>query len=1086
MNIKLIALAVLSLSISAFAFFDTFDYGNLSQMQQHWNGTYELILDPIQGDGQMARISNGGNIAGGLDRTATPAVWSWSINSPNTMGNYQGVGIFNSDGTRFVQFLFDQGANVKIWYKVYDDYGASLELPYTSPNATLNVTQIAGIWVVKVDNTNGLTVLWNGKTVYTNTLARLPQDMTMHFEFKTHYGGSAVDINWVQGGSPEILQADEFNSSLVDLDTAYWTKTFGSYYQNGKATHEVSGSWGGSQGGFQSTCIFGGLNNGELTLDFLGVKERTSSSSNDNWWGLWTSLSSGIKFGNNGSSQAIRVVVGSTSYTTGFLMTVGTLYDFRIVWTPGVRVEFFEKTAGASSWTSLYSATSGVPDTPYLIQVRDETVGLDIRRITLLSTPVVEPASSTIDVNLSSTYNWVSLAGFLHGVYVATEDQIRAVAPKYWRSYPTANYQTLKNVGIDTSAEFSYLVNGQQVPVDSTNRAQYVTYVTNHYHQAADNASAIGYTVKYWEFWSEGEGIYVWDPMSRGETVDKMEREYYAFKVFYDTIRQLQPDAKIVAPSSCHYWPDLMDDFLRRCSLDGVRLDAVSWHVIDVQPQELQAQVDNMTAILNKYPNLGVTEIHINEWGWPSILPGAQMNFFYYMGKAGVDIASKSIWGYEPLDDLIMDNGNPAVPYWAWEFYANMGPVTYLSTTDYPNTVALAGTDKTDSSITRLIVARERKYKEYTSDSVPLKKAVTGLPIDITVNVTSVPDGPMIVQTVSLPASKDLLTEGMLSSLTLESNRTVTGGQTTLSFPQVNDEQVFLIQLMSERALVFYDGFESNDFTAGDWIIHTCSLQSTYQYAGTYASIFNYSDNLTKALDTTGKKSIEVRYARLTRNCQTNHHFIVEWYDGTTWFTLEDLTGNSAWTAKSFHLPSGANNNPNFKLRFRTSLNGSTNYAYLDEVKIFATSMNLVQGSVELQDFPSAIAGKQVSIEIRNPGELTPVETDNVTLDGTGHFTFYTNLSGSYDLTAKASHWLKQKKTGINLHNATVDFSLINGDCNGDNDVTPTDLSFILATMDTGTGGLGWDEKADLDGDGEITSTDLSIVLANMDIAGDQ
>ncbi|MFA5863191.1 MAG: hypothetical protein WC975_00735 [Phycisphaerae bacterium] len=934
MKTKLIVLLFVISTSSAFGFFDYFDYANLSAMQNNWSGTYSLVEDPAQGDGHMARISNGGSIAGNDNRTAPPTRWAWSVNSPASMGNYQGLGIFNSDGTRFVQFLFDQAAYVKIYYTLYDEYGADLTLNYWEAGAGLDLYAIAGTWVINLDNTNGLTVLVNGKSVYTNVHARLPQDMAMHFEFATHYGGSTVDINWVQGGSPEVLQADEFNLSFANVDSTYWTNPFGDFYQNSNLTHDNVSGWGGTQGGLKSICSFGGSNNGTLTLDMLGVKEDNSSTSNDNWWGLWSSGSpwspQGVMFGNNGSSQTIRVMVGSTTTNTAFSMTVGTLYDFRIVWTPGVKVEFFEKAAGTLTWTSIHSTTSNVPSTTRPIQIRDETVSMDVRRIILTSTAPVESAA-TISVNMGSTYTWVSQAGLLHGVYVATEDQIRGVNPKYWRSYPPASYQTLKNIGMETSAEFTW-----NYPVVADNHTEYETFVQNHYYEAADNATAIGYTVKYWEFWNEGEQLYYWTPLANGDNVTLMEREYYAFKIFYDKIRSLNANAKIVAPSSSHYWPELMEDFLHRCSDDGVSLYAVSWHAIDIQPQDLQAQIDNMTAILNNYSNLGVAEIHINEWGWPSVHPGSQMNWFYYMGKAGVDIAAKSIWGYEPIGDLLMDNGSTTVPYWAWEFYGHIGTSGYTSTTNDPYDIAIAGRDNVTSSVKRLIVSRERRFKEYCSDYEPLKTSYIGTPDNITVNITNAPNGRVIVRTSSLPAASiGMLDQAGLDSCTSDNDTgSISGGALTLSYTNVPEEKVYLVKLFCSDSL-FFDGFESNNFTTGGWTNYGCDTQSSYKKTGTYAARFNSSDNLTKSLSTSNYKKIKVVYARYTRSCESDDYFKSEWYDGSSWTELESLTGNSAWTVKSYDLPAGADNNANFKLRFKTVHNGSSDYAYLDDVYIF-------------------------------------------------------------------------------------------------------------------------------------------------------
>ncbi|MHB9036628.1 MAG: glycoside hydrolase domain-containing protein [Armatimonadota bacterium] len=134
--------------------------------------------------------------------------------------------------------------------------------------------------------------------------------------------------------------------------------------------------------------------------------------------------------------------------------------------------------------------------------------------------------------------------------------------------------------------------------------------------------------------------------------------------------------------------------------------------------------------------------------------------------------------------------------------------------------------------------------------------------------------------------------------------------------------------------LWFSDGFESNNFTAGGWTNSGCTIQSTYKYSGTYAAMFNSSDSITKSYSTSGKSDIKLEYARYTRQMESDDHFICEWYNGSAWTTLEDLTGNSSWAVKQFILPAGAENNASFQIRFRTSHNGSTDYAYLDDVKI--------------------------------------------------------------------------------------------------------------------------------------------------------
>jgi hypothetical protein len=63
----------------------------------------------------------------------------------------------------------------------------------------------------------------------------------------------------------------------------------------------------------------------------------------------------------------------------------------------------------------------------------------------------------------------------------------------------------------------------------------------------------------------------------------------------------------------------------------------------------------------------------------------------------------------------------------------------------------------------------------------------------------------------------------------------------------------------------------------------------------------------------------------------------VEWWDGSNWNELETLTGSSDWTYKDMTCGSGADNNPNFKLRYRTDGTKNNQSAKVDEVEISGT-----------------------------------------------------------------------------------------------------------------------------------------------------
>lgn len=151
-------------------------------------------------------------------------------------------------------------------------------------------------------------------------------------------------------------------------------------------------------------------------------------------------------------------------------------------------------------------------------------------------------------------------------------------------------------------------------------------------------------------------------------------------------------------------------------------------------------------------------------------------------------------------------------------------------------------------------------------------------------------------------------------------------------------------------------------------------------------------------------------------------------------------------------------------------------------------SMVPVHGTVGLQDFTGDKTGKSVTVEIRNPSQQASVDNYSATLDAAGNYSIETPWKGSYRMKAKVSHWLGGRQDNVSIDRpgpVTVSFSLTNGDCDGDNEVTSTDQSIILAVLGAAPTDTNWDPAADLDGDGEVTDADLGIALAHIDAMGD-
>ncbi|GIV18109.1 MAG: hypothetical protein KatS3mg022_3544 [Armatimonadota bacterium] len=152
-----------------------------------------------------------------------------------------------------------------------------------------------------------------------------------------------------------------------------------------------------------------------------------------------------------------------------------------------------------------------------------------------------------------------------------------------------------------------------------------------------------------------------------------------------------------------------------------------------------------------------------------------------------------------------------------------------------------------------------------------------------------------------------------------------------------------------------------------------------------------------------------------------------------------------------------------------------------------AASYRTVSGMVTLGDYTAPTGGMNIPIEVRTPGETTPLETHVVALNDAGEYQFQTALWGTFDLSAKGLHWLRRTVMGVALDkDVQVDFTLTNGDIDGDNEVTLFDFGALVAAFGSMPGDAHWNSEADLDGDEEVTLFDFGILVRNFGAIGDE
>ncbi len=141
--------------------------------------------------------------------------------------------------------------------------------------------------------------------------------------------------------------------------------------------------------------------------------------------------------------------------------------------------------------------------------------------------------------------------------------------------------------------------------------------------------------------------------------------------------------------------------------------------------------------------------------------------------------------------------------------------------------------------------------------------------------------------------------------------------------------------------LPFSDGFESGDFVTGGWTTEgLCTVKTQAKYSGVYGAQINVTGWIEKALSTSGFTNIHVMYACKTWGYNANEFLYVEWWDGSGWNVIDAYQGTS-WIVQDKTCGTGANDNPAFKVRFRsnaTAPNPNGEYARIDDVQVTGTA----------------------------------------------------------------------------------------------------------------------------------------------------
>lgn len=143
-----------------------------------------------------------------------------------------------------------------------------------------------------------------------------------------------------------------------------------------------------------------------------------------------------------------------------------------------------------------------------------------------------------------------------------------------------------------------------------------------------------------------------------------------------------------------------------------------------------------------------------------------------------------------------------------------------------------------------------------------------------------------------------------------------------------------------------------------------------------------------------------------------------------------------------------------------------------------------ISGNLTLSDFNGDKTSVPIEVKVKNIGGSPTTST--ISLQSDGDFTLSGIENGFYDISFKASHWLRKTITNVKVYqNTTLNTSLINGDVDGDNDIDKQDQDLFKKANGSTPTSRKWNANADLNGDGKVNRLDKAILEKNLGLAGD-
>lgn len=203
------------------------------------------------------------------------------------------------------------------------------------------------------------------------------------------------------------------------------------------------------------------------------------------------------------------------------------------------------------------------------------------------------------------------------------------------------------------------------------------------------------------------------------------------------------------------------------------------------------------------------------------------------------------------------------------------------------------------------------------------------------------------------------------------------------------------------------------------------------------------------------------------------------------WLVATNMPSNAWQSMEAEVVPSGER----LTLFTRCGIYWPVATTTLDIDNLSLRARTTLLGKVVLGDYVGDPRCQTVFVQIRHPTTGTVVWQADLPLSADGEFEVVYDAdlpADTYDVAISGAHWLQRVIQGVSLPEGWVEVTLINGDVDGDNEVTLFDFGALVQAFGSVPGDTNWNPNADLDGDEEVSLFDFGVLVKNFGNIGDE